>query len=373
MEKRMDARKYWMTTSPAPIVVGSGLIALDVMVNERRQGEPRLWTGGTCGNVLAILAYLGWHAIPVARLGRKDPGARLVFRDLRHWDVDLRFASLAPTAAAPVIIHRLRQTPAGISFHSFSVHCPDCGRRLPPFSPITNSAVTEVLSDIPHPAIVFVDRVSRGILTLTQGLADGGSLVVFEPISIGDESLFREMLSLAHVLKYSHERLAELDPAWTAKIPLQIETLGEGGVRYKSRLTNSRTRNWRRIDAFAVPRIVDSAGAGDWCTGGILHVIGCRGVKGLKQISDLALVSAINFGQALAAWNCRFEGARGGMYESDLSTLRKEVDEIIQGKTNEDVLPEETESLSRRVITQVCSECRQKAKKPVAHRLLHVS
>ena len=79
---------------------------------------------------------------------------------------------------------------------------------------------------------MFIDRVSRGILTLTRGLAEKGSLIVFEPISVGQENLFREMLSMTHLLKYSHERLRDLDPAWTATIPLQVETLGEGGIRY---------------------------------------------------------------------------------------------------------------------------------------------
>lgn len=168
----MEFKKYWLTASPGPVVVGSGLIALDVVINERRKEDPRLWTGGTCGNVLAILSYLGWHAMPVARFGRKDPGARLIFRDLRHWNVDLRFADLLPTSAAPVIIHRLRRSASGVSFHSFSLNCPDCGRRLPPFAPIANSSAIEVLPQISPPSVVFVDRVSRGILTLVRGLAE---------------------------------------------------------------------------------------------------------------------------------------------------------------------------------------------------------
>jgi hypothetical protein len=42
-------------------VVGSGFIALDVI--EGDQGE-HFAAGGTCGNVLSILAWLGWRSLP---------------------------------------------------------------------------------------------------------------------------------------------------------------------------------------------------------------------------------------------------------------------------------------------------------------------
>ena len=41
-----------------PVVVGTGLIALDVVLDERTDTPPRLWAGVTCGNVLSILAFL---------------------------------------------------------------------------------------------------------------------------------------------------------------------------------------------------------------------------------------------------------------------------------------------------------------------------
>ena len=40
------------------VVVGAGLVALDVVLDERTATPPRLWAGGTCGNVLSILAFL---------------------------------------------------------------------------------------------------------------------------------------------------------------------------------------------------------------------------------------------------------------------------------------------------------------------------
>ncbi len=37
-------------------------------------------------------------------------------------------------------------------------------------------------------------------------------------------------------------------------------------------------------------------------------------IESIQTIGTSRLQSAIDFGQALAAWNCGFLGARGGMY-----------------------------------------------------------
>src|SRR5690606_31370429 len=53
-----------------PLVVGTGLIALDVVLDDNEPDRQRCYAGGTCGNVLTILSYLGWLAVPVSRIRR---------------------------------------------------------------------------------------------------------------------------------------------------------------------------------------------------------------------------------------------------------------------------------------------------------------
>jgi len=67
------------------IALGTGLVALDVVINSDVHQPPRLWAGGTCGNVLTILSYLGWQAYPVSRLN-EDTAAGYLMRDLSQWE-----------------------------------------------------------------------------------------------------------------------------------------------------------------------------------------------------------------------------------------------------------------------------------------------
>ena len=255
----MQAELLWHQRGAS--IIETGLIALDVVLNERRQEDPRLWTGGSCGNVLAILAYLGWNAYPVGRL-KQDAASHLIAKDLRRWDVDLRFLSLMPQAPAPVVIHRLRRTAQGENFHSFGLTCPECGQRLRSFRPISLSTVRE-LREWPDADVFFTDRVSTGILALAERARSQGAVIAFEPSGAGDKALFKRMLHLAHIVKYSHERLPYLPFDTPCSVLVEIQTLGKGGLQYRSRLGRARSTRWLRVEAFQLGRSQDTAGAGD--------------------------------------------------------------------------------------------------------------
>ena len=57
-----------MTSVVQPKVFGTGLIALDLVIGPDPESPVRSWAGGTCGNVLSILSFLGWDAYPIARM-----------------------------------------------------------------------------------------------------------------------------------------------------------------------------------------------------------------------------------------------------------------------------------------------------------------
>jgi fructokinase len=55
-------------------------------------------------------------------------------------------------------------------------------------------------------------------------------------------------------------------------------------------------------------------------------------VEGFGALSHDELREALEFGQALAAWNCAFEGARGGVYRVDRQRWQRDVRRILAGE-----------------------------------------
>ena len=127
-----------------PNVLGSGLLALDIVTSEVSREPARYWAGGTCGNVLIALSYLGWESQPVARLQTGTAAGRIL-RDLKKWGVSDRFVSVTDDGSTPVIVERIAEGAGGIPRHSFSWRCPMCGSQFPGFKPVLASLLVQSL------------------------------------------------------------------------------------------------------------------------------------------------------------------------------------------------------------------------------------
>lgn len=314
--------------SRSPFIVGSGLIALDLVLNHENQ-PAYMRAGGTCGNVLTILSYLGWNSFPIGRLA-DDEASALIFQDLKMWDVHVDFLALEPRTPAPLIVQRIRHDSTGLPHHTYSRNCPLCGSWLPGYRPVSGAVAESIIDRLPRASVFFFDRVSRGMLLLAQSFAKRGAIVVFEPSAVGDPQLFAQAFSVAHIVKYAEERRATLDVNWPTEHPLlEIETLGKEGLRYRSRLQLSQTTEWVHITPYRSYGIRDTSGAGDWCTAGILSLLATSGIDGFMSTSLHQIEQAMSFSQALSAWSCRFEGARGGMYQTSKRQFSREIASII--------------------------------------------
>ena len=151
--------------SPGPhSVLGTGLVALDIVLGSSAGVPVGAWAGGTCGNVLTALAYLGWRAYPLARLA-DDATSRLICEDMSRWGTRLDFVRTETKGSTPVIIQKIRRSPSGEAVHSFSCRCPLCGSHLPGYKPVLARTVNQLLPQLPTPSVFFFDRVSRGAAT----------------------------------------------------------------------------------------------------------------------------------------------------------------------------------------------------------------
>lgn len=304
-----------MSALGAPRAYGAGLVALDLLISANPASPIQAWAGGTCGNVLSILSYLGWDTYPIARLG-DDATSQRIENDLSQWGVKSDFLRCAPTNNAPIVIQQ-NEVRNGTPRHRFSWVCPQCGNWLPSFRPITREAVSQVSDALVDASVFFMDRLSRGTLELAQRAASLGALVVFEPSGRSDPKLFAEALTIAHVVKYADQRLSDAGGTMNAATAtvLEIQTLGARGLRFRHKLTGAPSE-WEELPAVDAEYVVDTCGAGDWCTAGLLSRTASRGLQGFTDLSVEDLSDALVHGQALAAWNCGFEGARGAMYAS---------------------------------------------------------
>jgi fructokinase len=313
-----------------PTIIGTGLIALDVVIADSIDLDPILCAGGTCGNVLAALAFLDWNAYPIARL-RSDAASKRVTEDLKAWGVRLDFVAIGEEGSTPVVVQHIRRNKAGEPSHSFSRKCPKCGTWLPWYKAVRAADVSNITSRLPAADVFYFDRTSRGAIEFARHAKDHGSLVVFEPSSGSEPALLCEALKVAHIVKIASDRLDGNKGILDAETPyLIVETQGANGLRYKYRTGNGNGR-WKRISAFTAMPVTDTAGAGDWCTAGIISQLGKAGVQCLADSASDVVTSALMLGQAMAAWACQFHGARGGMYESTKRQFIKAINALLEG------------------------------------------
>jgi fructokinase len=292
--------------------------------------EKRL-AGGSCGNVLAILAYFGWNANAVGRIGNDHVGRELV-ADLSKWHVNTKLLQVEDGRGTPIIVQENYIDARGHPRHRFSRACPVCGATLPAYRPLLTSEAASIAAKLPSHSVFYFDRVAPGTLELAQRSRANGALVVFEPSGIKDDRLFAKCLRVAHVMKYANDRIKDVhDLVAEAKVPVEIETLGAKGLRLRVR-GHGRAGAWKELRAFSGTTLRDAAGAGDWTTAGLINALmDSRSSLDEILVDADAVVLAAKKGQALAALNCGFEGARGLMYVANAKRVLELSCAIVNG------------------------------------------
>lgn len=297
-----------------PRIVGTGLAALDVIVNHGSEPEQYMvGGGGTCGNVLAALATLGWQSIFVGAV-RHSPAARVVQDDLERAGVRVCFLFSDEGSTIPVIVeHVAPGSDVNGAHHWFTFECPHCRQQLPRFSRPADSALQATAPHVQSADVFFVDRLSAAIVDLAAAARQSGAFVMYEPSENTDRHWVQQMLEIAHVVKFSAEYSEEL-----ALVPrnqgLWIETRGARGLSWKTQGSTS----WRTVPAQLAARVIDTCGAGDWFTVGLLFSL-FELTSDPRDATDTQVEKALRLSAALAAWSCGFLGARGPLYDAEAS------------------------------------------------------
>jgi len=355
---------------PAPIAVGTGLVALDIVIDGWESESPLLSAGGSCGNVMSILAYLGWQTFPIARLGN-DLAADSLAKDLARFGVHLDLLYRERKGHTPIVIEMIPVGTSATRTHFFSFTCPHCGASLPRHRAILKNSVQHIIDQVPQPSVFYFDRISRAAVEIARRYSAKGTLVVFEPPSIRNGKLFEECVQVAHVMKYSHDHIGHMpDSPGDATPFLEIETLGAYGLRFRMTADDNQLSDWEYLETYKVDNLKDEAGSGDWCTAGIIHLLGQEGVRSLKKARNEHILKALSFGQALAALNCRFEGARGGMYSLHPTQLKAAVKDIIAGRELKTTAQRKVPEIVEKLLHSICANCQNSYKTVDLHKVM---
>ena len=295
-----------LTDGDRPTVVGSGLIALDLIIAS--SGAVTHSVGGTCGNVLTLLAAQGVKVRPVGKTG-DDIAGGLICAHMAAWGSDLSLI----LRTSGVLSRRIAEfTPTyGSIRHRFAFKCPGCRRRLPRSSALREEEARSLEIDWSSVDLFFFDRANSAGIYLANLAREAGATVMFEPPKSQADTRLYDAAAVADIVKYSAQDFKDSLPTEvTSQLKLLIETQDGKGLRYRHR-QGAALGDWRSVPAFDAVQPRDAAGAGDWCTAGFIKEM----VEHKKTWSWTSpeLESALAYGQALAAISVCFLGPLGAL------------------------------------------------------------
>ncbi len=283
-------------------VVGTGLLCLDVVYPPGEE-TPLLYAGGSSLNIATILSDWGWSASLIGRIG-DDQAGRYLLKDLSAFNVNTSGIIQDPCIDTPIYSQTFDE-----SGHVFQRKCLQCGAPSPTVAPLSLEVMQQRIETLPGEiTAAVIERDDPASVLLARECRERGALVYVELNRMSSETQCLELIDQAHVYKYARDRCGLLPPQdMTPGVPIEIETQGKDGLRY--RLSNG---EWRQITAPQVDLFIDAAGSGDWVSATVLNQIGST--KQMPDLENIDLDKILAQAQSEAAENGKYIGARGRLY-----------------------------------------------------------
>lgn len=288
------------------ICIGAGLVSLDILMRGYEE-TVSYKVGGTCGNVMMILAYLGWESYPVARLNGSDQ-SKMMLDDMHSHGVHTDFVSRLDDGVTPIIIQHNIIDKDGNPTHKFTFQGNRGSLHLD-YKPVMKKTAMAVLEKLQfEPSLFFFDRVSAATLAMSSYFKNKNTLVFFEPSAKASKSDFDKAIASSDIIKFADQRLSDVSFTDAYQDKLFIQTLGSKGLKF-----NLFGKGWISLPPVLNNSIVDTSGAGDWTTATLLNEMANEGIATLKELNVDTLKRLLIKAQENGSKSCSYEGARGMM------------------------------------------------------------
>ena len=301
-------------------VIGSGVYNLDTIVQRDYPEWPRLRpftdrtvleeVGGTCGNVMCILSWLGWKAMPQAALDDSPEGLKMT-ADLQRYGCNCRFVTNTPGGGTTLLRCTHKQDADGRKTIAFRTGSPG-GSRFPKrrYLRVRDEAPAFLDRLDEAPGVYFFDEPAAGHRLIARTLRERGSLVYFEPSRLASTADF-DAVAASDIVKFSGENVP--DVSFTDRFPdkLFIQTLGGEGIRFRLR-----DGGWIHVPPKDCEDVVDWEGAGDWTTAAFLNRLAAMGIP-FAGLTEASLVEALEAAQVVASKSVRFLSSKGLIHEAE--------------------------------------------------------
>jgi sugar/nucleoside kinase (ribokinase family) len=319
-------------------IIGIGLVALDIVLEKSIDTKPLLYAGGSCGNVLSILSYLGYETYPIARLAN-NKATKEILHDFEYFGVKTDLIFKGSDGSTPIIIQRNSKSKDGLPIHRFEFRNPENGKYLPSFKPVLAKTIDFFYDKKSKCDFFYLDRISRSSIELAKLYKENGAIIIFEPSSlkIDNKALINELIEFVDILKFSSDRIPNYKAFFEqGVIPLEIETLGVNGINYRINKSFEGTDNkWKHISSFNLSSIIDSSGAGDWTSAGIIKGLIENNINSINEVTIEKIESILKYAQTLGSLSCLFKGARGLMYQINENLLDHLSEELLTNSFSE--------------------------------------
>lgn len=265
--------------------------------------------GGTTGNVMCLLSYLGWDSYPIALFDDYPQGLQCK-KDFERYGCNTHFVSNTPQGGTSciTITHGLDKDGSykkGVS------------KRHAPFSGFPGDKSLSVREGVPQfmdqldfvPDVYFFETITAGWRDIAERLKEKGTFIYYElgRMNPNDIRKYRRCMELSHVVKCSDEEVIDDSILDGLDHQLVVQTLGKKGIRY--RLCGG---GWVVLPP--VPEkgtVVDTEGCGDWTTAGLIHALGKRGLLDISKLTDELVKDCLMEAQGYAARNVEYFGTKG--------------------------------------------------------------